>query len=95
MYNNTISLNFVCNLIFVSKTLEGELKKLQASIEQSMQGFDDRLVKLFRLKLKTELAINQVCYPTIAGSKHFLYIDLGRAKDFTPCSLTLNRRRNK
>ena len=26
-----------------------------------MQGFDDRLVKLFKLKLKTELAINQVC----------------------------------
>ena len=59
-----------------------------------MQNFDDRLVKLFRVKLKTELAINQVCLLP-ANSICTLYADLGRAKDFTSCSLTINRRRNK
>ena len=34
-----------------------------------MLSFDDRLVKLFKLKLKTELAINQVC--VILPSVHF------------------------
>lgn len=76
------------------KVLEGELKKLQSSIEQSMQNFDDRLAKLFRLKLKTELAINQVCFVAKVNA-YILFIGLGRAKDFTSCSLTINRRRNK
>ena len=42
------------------KSLEAELRKLQASISQSMEQFDDRLTKLFRLKIQTEMAVHQV-----------------------------------
>ena len=41
--------------------LEAELKKLQGSIVQAMEQFDDRLNKLFQLKIKTEMAVHQVC----------------------------------
>ena len=46
----------------LKKALEAELKKLQGSILHSMEQFDERLAKLFQLKIKTEMAVHQVCY---------------------------------
>lgn len=37
------------------------MKKLQETVTQSLANFDERLVKLFQQKIKTEMAINQVC----------------------------------
>ncbi len=45
----------------LKKALEAELRKLQSSILQSMEQFDDRLGKLFQLKIRTEMAVHQVC----------------------------------
>ena len=44
----------------LKKALEGELRKLQSTIAQAMEGFDDRLRKLFELKINTEMAMHQV-----------------------------------
>ncbi|XP_056465930.1 cilia- and flagella-associated protein 43-like [Gadus chalcogrammus] len=41
------------------KTLESEMKKMQASILESTQGFDEVLAKLFERKLKSETVIYQ------------------------------------
>ncbi len=43
----------------LKKSLEAELNKLQAGIVQSMEQFDERVVKLFQLKIRTEMAIHQ------------------------------------
>ena len=43
-----------------SQTLESEMKKMQASILESTQGFDEVLAKLFERKLKSETVIYQV-----------------------------------
>lgn len=43
----------------LKKALEAELRKLQASIAQGMEQFDERILKLFQLKIKTEMAIHQ------------------------------------
>ena len=43
----------------LKKALEAELRKLQATITQGMEQFDERLHKLFELKIKTETAIHQ------------------------------------
>ena len=43
----------------LKKALEAELRKLQASIVQGMEQFDERILKLFQLKIKTEMAILQ------------------------------------
>ena len=36
------------------------MKKLQETVAQSLVNFDERVVKLFQQKIKTEMAINQV-----------------------------------
>uniref|UniRef100_A0A6Q2ZM02 Cilia- and flagella-associated protein 43 n=1 Tax=Esox lucius TaxID=8010 RepID=A0A6Q2ZM02_ESOLU len=41
------------------KTLEAEMKKLQASIMEATQGFDETLTKLFERKVKSEMVIYQ------------------------------------
>lgn len=43
----------------LKKALEAELRKLQATITQGMEQFDERLQRLFELKIKTEAAIHQ------------------------------------
>lgn len=43
----------------LKKALEAELRKLQVSIVQGMEQFDERLQKLFQLKIKTQTAIHQ------------------------------------
>ena len=43
----------------LKKALEAELRKLQLSIAQGMEQFDERILKLFQLKIKTEMAILQ------------------------------------
>ena len=43
----------------LKKALEAELRKLQVSIVQGMEQFNERLLKLFQLKIKTEMAIHQ------------------------------------
>ncbi len=43
----------------LKKSLEAELHKLQAGIVQSMEQFDERVLKLFHLKIRTEMAIHQ------------------------------------
>ena len=43
----------------LKKALEAELRKLQASIVQGMEQFDERILRLFQLKIKTEMAIHQ------------------------------------
>ena len=44
----------------MKKALEGELRKLQSTISQAMDKFDERLHKLFQLKINTEMAMHQV-----------------------------------
>ena len=44
----------------LKKALEGELRKLQSTISQAMENFDERLRKLFQLKIYTEMAMHQV-----------------------------------
>ena len=43
----------------LKKALEAELRKLQVSIVQGIEQFDERILKLFQLKVKTEMAIHQ------------------------------------
>lgn len=43
----------------LKKALEAELRKLQASISQGIEQFDERILKLFQLKIKSEMAILQ------------------------------------
>lgn len=43
----------------LKQSLEAELNKLQAGIVQSMEQFDERVIKLFQLKIRTEMAIHQ------------------------------------
>ena len=43
----------------LKKALEAELRKLQMSIAQTMEQFDERILKLFQLKITTEMAILQ------------------------------------
>ena len=44
----------------LKKALEGELRKLQSTITQAMENFNERLQKLFQLKINTEMAVHQV-----------------------------------
>ena len=41
------------------QSLEAELRRLQEATAQGLDGFDNRLKKLFHLKIKTEMAVNQ------------------------------------
>lgn len=43
----------------LKKALEAELRKLQASIFQAMEQFDERLQKLFQQKIRTQMVIHQ------------------------------------
>lgn len=43
----------------LKKALEAELRKLQASIMQGMEQFDERLLKLFQMKIRTQMVIHQ------------------------------------
>ena len=58
----------------LKRALEAELRKLQGSIMQGMEQFDERLSKLFHLKIKTEMAVHQaslndiLSYPAETGS---------------------------
>ena len=45
---------------FLSKALEAEMKKLQEGIQLAMATFDERVMKLFQHKVKTELVVQQV-----------------------------------
>jgi len=47
-------------LIVLSQQLEGELKKLQAVIQEGTQAFDEVLMALFMQKIQAELAVFQV-----------------------------------
>ena len=47
----------------LKKALEGELRKLQSSIAHAMDSFDERLHKLFDLKINTEMVMHQVGTP--------------------------------
>jgi len=47
-------------LIVLSQQLEGELKKLQAVIQEGTQAFDEVLLQLFMQKIQSELAVFQV-----------------------------------
>ena len=51
----------------MKKALEAELRKLQSSILQAMEQFNERLHKLFRLKIKTEMSIQQVVITSVGG----------------------------
>ena len=42
----------------LKRALEAELRKLQGSIVQAMEQFDERLGKLFQLKIKTFINVN-------------------------------------
>lgn len=42
------------------QTLEAEMKKLQASIKDATQAFDETLSKLFERKVKSEMVLYQV-----------------------------------
>lgn len=46
--------------IVLFQTLEAEMNKLQTSIMDSTQGFDETLTKLFERKVKSEMVIYQV-----------------------------------
>lgn len=46
--------------IVLFQTLEAEMKKLQTSIMDATQGFDETLTKLFERKVKSEMVIYQV-----------------------------------
>ena len=41
------------------QSLEAELRRLQEASAQGLEGFDNRLKKLFYLKIRTEMAVNQ------------------------------------
>ena len=43
----------------LKRALEAELRKLQASIVQGMEQFDEHLNKLFQLKIRTQMIIHQ------------------------------------
>lgn len=43
----------------LKKALEAELRKLQGSIVQGMEQFNERLQKLFKLKIRTQMVIHQ------------------------------------
>ncbi len=43
----------------MKKALEAELRKLQGSIVQGMEQYDERVLKLFQLKIATQTTINQ------------------------------------
>lgn len=43
----------------MAQTLEAEMKKLQASIKDATQAFDEILSKLFERKVKTEMVLYQ------------------------------------
>ena len=43
----------------LKKALEAELRKLQGSITQGMEQFDERLQKLFQKKIQTQMVIHQ------------------------------------
>ena len=43
----------------MKKALEAELKKLQSSIAQGMEQYDERVQKLFQLKMATQTTIQQ------------------------------------
>jgi len=43
----------------MKKALEAELRKLQASIVQAMEQYDERIQKLFQLKINTQTTIHQ------------------------------------
>lgn len=46
--------------VFFSQALEAEMKKLQEGIQLAMATFDERVMKLFQHKVKTELVVQQV-----------------------------------
>ena len=43
----------------LKKALEAELRKLQSSITQGMDTFDERLQKLFQLKIRTQMVVHE------------------------------------
>ena len=45
--------------IVCSQGLESELRRLQEATLQGMEGFDEKLKRLFYLKIKSEIAVNQ------------------------------------
>ena len=47
----------------LKKALDGELRKLLSSIAHAMDSFDERLRKLFDLKINTEMVMHQVGTP--------------------------------
>ena len=54
----------------LKRALEAELRKLQGSIVQAMEQFDERLNKLFHLKIKTEMAVHQASLNCIGCKPH-------------------------
>lgn len=52
------------------QSLEIEMRKLQASIKDATEGFDETLTKLLEWKVKSEMVIYQVSQHTCAHSTH-------------------------
>ena len=76
----------------LKRSLEAELRKLQDTIRHSMDQFDERLGRLFQLKIGTEMAVHQVSggtpcpatgytagEPTSTIPSHFLSPSLSRS----------------
>ena len=59
----------------LKKSLEAELHKLQAGIVQGMEQFDERVLKLFQLKIRTEMASHQEELKVLRLSKSLLIED--------------------
>ena len=59
----------------LKKSLEAEFHKLQAGIVQGMEQFDERVLKLFQLKIRTEMAIHQEELKVLRLSRSLLVED--------------------
>lgn len=52
-----LNINFAIDFF---QSLEAEMKKLQNSIHESTQNFDEHLKRLFERRVKAEMVVNQV-----------------------------------
>lgn len=59
----------------LKKSLEAELHKLQGGIVQGMEQFDERMHKLFQLKIRTEMSIHQEELKVLRLSRSLLIED--------------------
>lgn len=67
------------------QSLEAEMKKLQNSIQESTQNFDEHLKRLFERRVKAEMVVNQV-------SKSFTHRTFSFKESLRGLSLFLGKR---